>query len=100
MLKYKQKEAEKQEKSRRLEKSLVDMLWPLLVKLNEKLDRRLGRRWKVLHRLVYFAVPLSILHFFWLDRDIHDLVLVYAVYVAMLFVIRLPAIRQYLARKK
>jgi len=41
MLKDKRKEAEKQEQSRRLEKSLVNMIWPLLVQLNEKLDRRL-----------------------------------------------------------
>ena len=41
MYKDKRKEAEKQEKSRRLEKCLVDKLWPLLVQLNEKLDRRL-----------------------------------------------------------
>ena len=41
MLKDKRNEAEKQEQSRRLEKYLVEMLWPLLVKLNEKLDRRL-----------------------------------------------------------
>jgi len=51
-----------------------------------------------LHRLVYFAVPLGILHYFWLDRDIYDLVLVYAAYVAILFVIRLPAVKQALIR--
>jgi hypothetical protein len=50
------------------------------------------------HRLVYGAVPLSILHYFWLDRDIYDWVVVYAVYVIVLFAIRLPAIRQTLIR--
>lgn len=41
MLKDKRKEAEKQEKSRQMEKCLVGLLWPLLIKLNEQLDRRL-----------------------------------------------------------
>jgi hypothetical protein len=41
MLKDKRKEAEKQERSRQIEGSLVKMLWPILVKLNQKLDRRL-----------------------------------------------------------
>jgi hypothetical protein len=41
MLKDKRKAAEKQEKSKQLERQLVDMLWPILVRLQEKLDRRL-----------------------------------------------------------
>lgn len=76
------------------------LLIPLALTSTNGWQKRLGRRWKVLHRLVYFAVPLSILHYFWLDRDIYDLVLVYAIYVIFLFVIRLPAIRQTLAHKR
>jgi len=41
MLKDKRKEAEKQEKARQVESQLVNLLWPVLVKLNQKLDRRL-----------------------------------------------------------
>lgn len=41
MFKDKGKGEERQEQSRRMEKCLVDMLWPLLNKLNEALDRRL-----------------------------------------------------------
>ena len=41
MLKDKRKEAEKQEKARQVESELVKLLWPVLVKLNQKLDRRL-----------------------------------------------------------
>jgi len=50
--------------------------------------------------LVYWAVPLSGLHYFLLERDIKDWVFVYAVYVALLFVLRLPAIRQAIARRR
>ena len=41
MYKDKRKAAERQEQSRRVEGQLVKLLWPMLVKLNEKLDRRL-----------------------------------------------------------
>src|SRR5574342_267258 len=65
------------------------LLIPLALTSTNGWQRRLGRRWKVLHRLVYFAVPLSILHYFWLERDIKDWVFVYAAVVAFLFVLRL-----------
>ena len=76
------------------------LLVPLALTSTNGWQRRLGRRWKQLHRLVYLAVPLSVLHYFWLERDIKDLVLVYAAFVALLFIIRLPALRLALARKR
>jgi sulfoxide reductase heme-binding subunit YedZ len=76
------------------------LLIPLALTSTNGWQRRLGRRWKVLHRLVYFAVPLSILHYFWLERDIRDWVLVYTALVVFLFVIRIPAIRQAIARRR
>lgn len=41
MIKDKRKEAEKQEQSREVERQLVELLWPVLVRLKQKLDRRL-----------------------------------------------------------
>ena len=76
------------------------LLIPLALTSTNGWQKRLGRRWKILHRLVYFAVPLSMLHYFWLERDIKDWVLVYAALVAILFVIRHPAIRQAIARTR
>jgi len=76
------------------------LLIPLALTSTNGWQKRLGRRWKVLHRLVYFAVPLSILHYFWLERDIKDWVLVYAVFVMVLFAIRLPAIKRWLAHMR
>lgn len=74
------------------------LLIPLALTSTNGWQKRLGKRWKTLHRLIYFAVPLSILHYFLLDRDIKDWVLIYAVLVVILFVMRLPAIRRGLAR--
>jgi len=76
------------------------LLVPLALTSTNGWQKRLGRRWKVLHRLVYFAVPLSVLHYFWLERDIKDWVLVYAAFVVILFAIRLPAIRRAVARRR
>ena len=76
------------------------LLIPLALTSTNGWQKRLGRRWKVLHRLVYFAVPLSILHYFWLERDIKDWVLVYGVFVALLFAIRLPALRRRIAQRR
>ena len=74
------------------------LLIPLALTSTNGWQKRLGRRWKVLHRLVYFAVPLSILHYFWLERDIKDWVLVYLALVIFLFIVRYPAIRLALVR--
>ena len=76
------------------------LLIPLALTSTNGWQRRLGRRWKALHRLVYFAVPLSILHYFWLERDIRDWVWVYATLVVLLFAIRYPDIRRAIARRR
>jgi methionine sulfoxide reductase heme-binding subunit len=76
------------------------LLIPLALTSTNGWQKRLGRRWKVLHRLVYFAVPLSLLHYFWLERDIKDWVLVYAALVVFLFAVRLPDIRRAIARRR
>ena len=76
------------------------LLIPLVLTSTNGWQKRLGGRWKVLHRLVYFAVPLSILHYFWLERDIKDWVLIYAAYITLLFVLRYPTIRREIARRR
>ncbi len=73
------------------------LLIPLALTSTNGWQKRLGRRWKVLHRLVYFAVPLSVLHYFWLERDIKDWVIVYGALVLILFIMRLPVMRRTIA---
>lgn len=75
------------------------LLIPLAFTSTNEWQKRLGKRWKLLHRLVYFAVPLSLLHYFWLERDIKDWVLVYIGLVILLFTIRIPVIRRAITRK-
>ena len=76
------------------------LLAPLALTSTNEWQRRLGRRWKALHRLVYFAVPLSLLHYFWLERDIYDWLPLYTGMVAFLFLLRIPAVRQFVAQRR
>lgn len=47
-------------------------------------QRRLGRRWKALHRWVYLAVPLALAHLLWLTKDGYAEVALYTVWAGMM----------------
>lgn len=74
------------------------LLVPLAVTSTRGWQRRLGQRWKLLHRLIYAAALLGVLHYYWLDRDIKTTPLIYAVVVGALLLVRLPPVRRALAR--
>lgn len=74
------------------------MLVPLALTSTSAWQRRLGKRWKRLHRLVYIALPLAVLHFYWLDRDIKDIPLRFAVAVIILMVLRTAWVQQIFTR--
>lgn len=74
------------------------LLIPLALTSTRGWQRRLGRRWKVLHRLVYIALPLALLHYLWLDRDFIEIPLLYAAAVGVLFLLRL--VRQRTAKSQ
>jgi len=60
------------------------LLVPLAVTSTNPMQRRLGRRWKTLHRSVYAIAILGVLHFFWqVKLDTREPL----VYAAMLFVL-------------
>ena len=44
------------------------MLLPLAITSTRNKMRQMGRRWKLLHRLVYLAVILCVIHFWWLVK--------------------------------
>lgn len=49
------------------------LLIPLAVTSTNRMMKRLGRRWAVLHRLVYVIVVFGVVHFWWLKEDKNDL---------------------------
>lgn len=56
-------------------------------------QRRPGKNWKRLHRLVYLASILAIIHFVWLAKDNRE-PLRYGAVVALLLMVRIPGIRK------
>lgn len=66
------------------------LMVPLAVTSTNAMVRRLGgRRWQMLHRLIYLIGPLAVLHFWWMvKRDLTEPI-IYAVLLAMLLGYRL-----------
>jgi sulfoxide reductase heme-binding subunit YedZ len=74
------------------------ILVPLAVTSTKGWMRRLGKRWKVLHRGVYLAAVLAVVHFVWLVKsDIRE-PLLYGAIVGGLLLMRVPALRRGVSR--
>jgi sulfoxide reductase heme-binding subunit YedZ len=70
------------------------LLLPLALTSTKGWQRRLGKRWKKLHRLVYLAAPLAVVHFVWLVKsDIRE-PLMYGAIVAALLLLRAYGVRR------
>ncbi|MEX5574488.1 protein-methionine-sulfoxide reductase heme-binding subunit MsrQ [Pseudomonas lijiangensis] len=73
-------------------------LLALAVTSNRYSQRRLGARWKKLHRLVYVILGLGLLHMLWIVRaDLKEWAL-YAVIGALLLTLRIPMIARRIPR--
>jgi methionine sulfoxide reductase heme-binding subunit len=71
------------------------LLIPLAVTSTRGMIRRLGgRRWQLLHRIVYLAAALGVLHFLWLVKaDVRE-PLVFGGVLLVLLLLRLPLPRR------
>jgi sulfoxide reductase heme-binding subunit YedZ len=66
------------------------LLIPLALTSTQAMMRRLGRRWQLLHRLIYLVAVLGVIHYLWLvKKDLTD-PLVYGGILVLLLVVRLP----------
>lgn len=71
------------------------LLVPLAITSTRAWMRRLGRRWVMLHRLVYAAAVAGCLHFLWLVKADHREPLIYAGILGVLLAARLwPLVRR------
>lgn len=76
------------------------LLVPLALTSTTASIRRLGRRWSVLHRLVYAAAALGTLHFFWrVKADTREPV-VFVLVLALLLVLRIPPVSRKLSDRR
>jgi methionine sulfoxide reductase heme-binding subunit len=71
------------------------LLVPLAVTSTKGWIRRLGRRWQLLHRLVYPAAALAVLHFYWKKSAKADVSepLLFAGILAVLLIVRVGLAR-------
>ena len=67
-------------------------LLALAVTSNRYSQRRLGARWKKLHRLVYVILGLGLLHFLWIVRSDLEEWVIYAAVGAGLLIVRIPPV--------
>jgi sulfoxide reductase heme-binding subunit YedZ len=71
------------------------LLVPLALTSNDFMLRKLGRRWSLLHRLIYLVAILAVLHFWWMRAGKHNFAepLVMGAVVAVLLGLRLIWLR-------
>lgn len=73
-------------------------LLALAVTSNRYSQRRLGARWKKLHKLVYVILGLGLLHFLWIVRSDLKEWAIYAGVGGVLMVLRIPAVAKRVPR--
>lgn len=70
------------------------LLLPLFFTSTKGWQRRLGKRWKKLHQLVYLIAPLAVFHYLWLVKSDIRQPLFFGALVVLLLVLRIPAVKQ------
>lgn len=68
------------------------LLLPLALTSTDRAVRWLGARWRALHKLVYPAIGLGVLHFIWLVKGWQMEPFLYAGALAVLLLLRVPAL--------
>lgn len=70
------------------------LMIPLALTSNDRAVRRLGARWRVLHRLTYMVAILGVVHFIWLTKGFQIEPLAYLAVILLLVVLRLHSARR------
>jgi sulfoxide reductase heme-binding subunit YedZ len=78
------------------------LLIPLALTSNRWAQRKLGRRWSHLHRMIYGIAILAILHYWWhkAGKSDYETVSIYLGVIVVLLLLRLPFVQQYIQIKK
>ena len=74
----------------------------LAMSSNQMAMRWLGRKWSLLHRLIYLIAILGVLHYLWhkAGKNDFEVVYIYAGIIFLLLVIRVPVIQKRLTRTR
>lgn len=74
--------------------SALLLMLPLAITSNQAMIRRLGRKWKTLHQLVYLILLLGVLHFLWQVKADYLEAGIYAIIAAILLLHRVGPIKR------
>jgi sulfoxide reductase heme-binding subunit YedZ len=75
------------------------LLIPLSITSTRGWQKRLGKKWRWLHRLTYLAAILALRHYLWIGKD-PTVPLRYTAVVALLMVVRLPWVRRWFRKAR
>ena len=75
--------------------SALVLMLPLAITSNQAMIRRLGKKWKTLHQLVYLIISLGILHFVWLVKADYLEPTIYAIIALILLVHRVGPMKRF-----
>lgn len=75
------------------------VLTPLALTSTRGWIRRLGKKWTTLHKGVYLAAALGVVHYFWLVKADTRLPLLLGGVLALLFVLRAPFVTRWWANR-
>jgi len=73
------------------------LLLPLAITSTKGWMKRLGIRWKQLHKFVYIAGLLAVTHYIWVVKSDYRLPLTVGAVLVLLLIARIPSVRKYLA---
>ena len=71
------------------------LLIPLTVTSTKGAQRRMGRRWITLHKLVYLVGVLAVIHYLWLVKNAYTQPLIFAALIVFLLLVRVDPIRRF-----
>lgn len=74
------------------------MLIPLAVTSTRGWVVRLGKNWRHLHRLIYAAAALGVVHLYWSLKADKRLAIIYGAVLLFLLLLRLPPVQRAMAR--
>lgn len=76
------------------------LLIPLALTSTKAAQRRMGKRWTKLHKLVYLIAGLAVIHYIWLVKNAYAQPLLFAGIIGFLLLVRLTPVRQSIIRAR
>ncbi len=70
------------------------LLVPLAVTSNRWSQKKLGKKWSTLHKLVFLIIALALVHFWWLVKNVYYMPFFYTAVVLILLTLRWTPVKQ------